>query len=71
MLEFLRTLRSKVDIFVQMPGLILAFIIAEFFYKFHSFALECGAFLVTWLVIDVAIDRLTRWIRQPKIKDAR
>jgi hypothetical protein len=25
-----------------------AFLIAEFFYKFHSFALECGAFLLTW-----------------------
>ena len=25
-----------------------AFLIAEFFYKFHSFALECAAFLLTW-----------------------
>jgi hypothetical protein len=22
------------------------------FYKFHSFALECGAFLATWYVLD-------------------
>ena len=24
------------------------FVIAEVFYKFHSFTLECAAFLVTW-----------------------
>ena len=27
-----------------------AFVIAELAYKFHSFALECGAFLATWYV---------------------
>ncbi len=30
-----------------------AFLIAEFFYKFHSFALECGAFLLTWWVLSL------------------
>jgi hypothetical protein len=25
--------------------------IAEFFYKFHSFLLETGAFLVTWFAL--------------------
>ena len=29
-----------------------AFLIAEFFYKFHSFALECGAFLLTWMALS-------------------
>ena len=32
----------------QLPPFLVAFAIAEFFYKFHSFALECAAFLVTW-----------------------
>jgi hypothetical protein len=32
-------------------SLTLAFIIAELFYKFHSFTLECGAFLFTWYAI--------------------
>jgi hypothetical protein len=27
-------------------------VIAELFYKFHSFALECLAFLATWYVLD-------------------
>ena len=29
-----------------------AFVIAEFFYKFHSFTLECLAFLSTWFVLS-------------------
>jgi hypothetical protein len=36
---------------VEGPALVAAWIIAEFFYKFHSFTLECGAFLATWLVL--------------------
>lgn len=32
--------------------LLIAFVIAEFFYKFKSFALECVAFLVTWFVFS-------------------
>lgn len=48
MLEFLRVLRQQGDLGVRLPGLLLAFLIAEVFYKLHSFALECGAFLVTW-----------------------
>lgn len=41
------------DIFKrQLTPLAVAFVIAELFYKFHSFALECGAFLATWYVLD-------------------
>ena len=32
----------------QAPILIAAWAIAETFYKFHSFTLECAAFLATW-----------------------
>jgi hypothetical protein len=39
----------------QAPSLLLAFLIAEFFYKRHSFTLECLGFLATWFVIDAAI----------------
>jgi hypothetical protein len=39
----------------QVPALGLAFVIAELFYKFHSFTLETLAFLVTWGVVDAAI----------------
>jgi hypothetical protein len=33
---------------VTFISLAIAFGIAESFYKFHSFTLEAGAFLVTW-----------------------
>jgi predicted PurR-regulated permease PerM len=42
----------------QMPALALAWLIAELFYKFKSFTLECLAFLVTWFVLDAVI----QWI---------
>jgi hypothetical protein len=39
----------------QGPALGLSFVMAELFYKFHSFTLECLAFLATWFVIDAGI----------------
>ena len=39
----------------QLPAFTASFVIAETFYKFHSFALETVAFLGTWFVIDGAI----------------
>jgi hypothetical protein len=38
---------------------LISFVIAELFYKFHSFTLECVAFLVTWFVLDAALHLLT------------
>jgi hypothetical protein len=63
MLEFIRALRVQRGLAFQLPGLALAFLIAEVFYTFHSFALECGAFLLTWLAIDVLADRLAALLR--------
>ncbi len=62
MLEFIRSLRRDGALATRLPALFLAFGIAEFFYKFKSFALECAAFLVTWLVIDLICDRF--WPRR-------
>ena len=36
----------------QMPVLVGSLVIAELFYKFHSFTLESAAFLATWFVLD-------------------
>jgi hypothetical protein len=54
----IRLLPIKRLAFEQMPALALAWIIAELFYKFHSFTLECGAFLATWFVLDALIQGL-------------
>jgi hypothetical protein len=37
---------------VQGPALLSSLVIAEIFYKFHSFTLECLAFLATWGALD-------------------
>jgi hypothetical protein len=42
----------------QLPVFLVAFIVAELFYKFKSFTLECIAFLVTWYVLDAIVHRL-------------
>jgi hypothetical protein len=49
----------------QGPALVASFLIAELFYKFHSFTLECIAFLLTWYVLDLAIQSVRKWL-QPK-----
>jgi len=36
---------------VTLVTLAISFVVAEQFYKFHSFTLETGAFLVTWWVL--------------------
>ena len=40
----------------RLPGLVISLIIAEIFYKFHSFTLECVAFLGTWFLVDLIIE---------------
>ena len=49
----------------HLPPLIVAFATAEVFYKFHSFTLECGAFLVTWRVLDWAYFQVANRLRRP------
>ncbi len=58
MYTLLRMLPIKRLAYEQVPALGLAFLIAELFFKFHSFTLECAAFLATWFVFDVAIQWL-------------
>jgi len=41
---------------------ITALIVAELFFKFHSFTLEALAFLTTWYVIDALVQDLGRLV---------
>ena len=55
-------------VLAQVPALGLSLVIAELFYKFHSFTLETVAFLATWFVVDGAISlvrRATRYATTP------
>lgn len=38
----------------QLPVLVTALVISDLFYKFHSFLLEAGAFLLTWCALGAA-----------------
>jgi hypothetical protein len=58
MYTLVRLLSVKRLTYEQLPAIGLAWLIAELFYKFHSFTLECLAFLATWFVIDAAIQLL-------------
>ena len=66
MYSLIRSLPFQQLLFEQVPTLGTALIIAELFYKFHSFALECVAFLATWYVLD-AVTQYVRnmWVRAP------
>ena len=47
----------------EAPAGLVAFVVAEFFYKFHSFALECIAFLITWIVLSWLAGALSSLVR--------
>jgi len=55
MYHLFTSLRSRELFLQQLPACLLAGTTAEVFYTFHSFTLECAAFLCTWFVIDAAL----------------
>ena len=58
MYSLIRSLTAKKIFLEQAPTLMSALIIAELFYKFHSFILECAAFLVTWFILDAIVQTI-------------
>ncbi len=56
MFQLVRTLSSLDLVARQAPVFALSFLIASFFYRFGSFALEAVAFLVTWFVLDALVE---------------
>ena len=44
----------------QAPAVGSAWLIAEFFFKFHSFTLECAAFLATWYLFEFFDQKIVR-----------
>jgi hypothetical protein len=51
MYELIRRLTMRQLTLEQLPLLVVSLGIAEMFYKFHSFLLETGAFLLTWFAL--------------------
>ena len=60
MIDFLRALRAHAAYGQRMLGFIPSLVIAEMFYKFHSFSWECLAFLATWGALSGLVDFGTR-----------
>ena len=55
MFTLLKSLRSPQVYLSEPVSFIAALVIAELFYKFHSFLLETGAFLLTWFVLGAIV----------------
>lgn len=63
MYTLIKTLTTRQLFVEQLPTMVAALAVAEFFYKFHSFLLEVIAFLATWFVFDAVASRLFARLR--------
>jgi hypothetical protein len=55
---------------IQLPPLALALLVAELFFKFHSFTLEAVPFLALWYVLRRAYAPIEQWMRERVIARA-
>lgn len=60
MFTLVRLLTIKALVSEQLPTMAAAWLVAELVYKFHSFSLECAAFLATWFVFDALLQAAKR-----------
>ena len=67
MYTLVRNVRTREGLLTEAPSCALAFVTAEWFYKFHSFTLECACFLATWFAFSAVFSLLTR--RSPATQD--
>ncbi len=65
MYTLLRSLTGRRILIEQLSVFVASLAIAEMFYKFHSFTLECITFLATWYALDLIVSR-TRALLVPK-----
>lgn len=56
MIDLIRACKTHTGYSRRLLAFVPSILIAEFYYKFGSFALECLAFLVTWLIGDLLIE---------------
>lgn len=58
MYTLIRSISWRELLWQQLPALTFSLVLAELFYKFHSFTLECLAFLATWYLADALLQRV-------------
>ena len=66
MFELLRSSTLRQLLARQAPALVISLVVAEMFYKFGSFTLECLGFLVTWFVLDSDVRARRTRVRQAR-----
>jgi hypothetical protein len=59
MFTFIKTFGLKLFLRKEIFPLGMSWLIAELFYKFGSFSLECGAFILTWFGLSWITSALT------------
>lgn len=59
MFQLISTTDWRKLVIVEGPGFLVSMVIAENFYRFHSFTLECAAFLATWYAASRLAHALT------------
>ena len=66
MFSLVKELGVQIALKREAAPFIVAFLIAEFFFKIKSFALECLAFLIVWFVLSflqsLAISRFEKHV---------
>ena len=62
MFELLRSSTLRQLLARQAPAFAISLIVAELFYKFGSFTLECLGFLATWFVLDAVFVQTGRYL---------
>jgi hypothetical protein len=60
MYSLIKSITLRTFVVEQLPVLLLSFIVAELFFKFHSFTLETLAFLATWFALDWIVQSVRR-----------
>ena len=65
MFELIRSTSLRQLLSRQAPALAGSLVIAELFYKFGSFTLECLGFLATWFVLDAIFAGIARALARP------
>ena len=60
MYSYVKTVGVPTFVIREAPAFAASFLVAEMFYKFHSFMLETGAVLATWYALSWLQAAVTR-----------
>ena len=60
MYTLIRNWRLREGLLAETPAFVVSLFVAEAFFKFHSFTLECACFLATWTALGSILSFVTR-----------